>query len=469
MKKTLITNLLILAALLLAENVEAQPHSLVGTWQGKLAVSGVELRIIFHIEANEDGLSGTLDSPDQNAYGIACGDVSLVGESVTIVVPQIGGTYQGEFSDQKNIEGTWSQGPANLPLNLSFTEEVEELKRPQEPKPPFPYKSEEVSIENASSGVTLSGTLTIPAGAGPFPGAVLVTGSGPQDRDEAIMGHKPFLVIADYLTRNGIAVLRYDDRGFGGSTGDFQSATSEDFAEDAKSAVDYLRMQAMINPLKIGIIGHSEGGMIAPMVAVQEQDIGFIVLLAGTGLTGADIILLQSRLIAAASGVSEEDIERNSKFNKGAIQLVTTIKDSDELDQKAEAFIDDFAKLLPESQQGNDSNIKRTLRSQINQYNSPGFKYFLTYDPVPTLEKVKCPVLALNGEFDLQVPPKENLDAIEAALKRGNNKNYRVEELPGLNHLFQHTETGSPAEYSQIEETFSEDVLKMMTDWIRGL
>jgi fermentation-respiration switch protein FrsA (DUF1100 family) len=428
------------------------------------------LRIVFHVDSTEnDGFIATLDSPDQGAYGISCGEVSFDGQQVSILVPQVGGKYEGTFSSQITIDGTWTQGMSSLELDLNYTEEIVELVRPQEPVPPFPYEVKEVSFKNDKAGITLAGTLTLPKGDGAFPATILVSGSGPQDRDEQVFGHKPFLVIADYLTRNGIAVLRYDDRGVGGSTGDFGLATSEDFATDAIAALDFLRTQDGIDSEMVGITGHSEGGLIAPMVAADYSNIGFIVLLAGPGITGKEILLLQTMLISEASGSSKNEINQNLKLLTKVYSLIESENDPEKLDVEIEKLVDDLISSLSEEEKKDPANYKETIMQGLEPIKSPWFKFFMSYDPVSSLVNVKSPVLALNGEKDLQVPPKENLEAIENALKKGGNENFKIQELEGLNHLFQHSETGVPTEYGQLEETFSEEALELIASWINGL
>jgi len=295
---------------------------------------------------------------------------------------------------------------------------------------------------------------------------LLITGSGPQDRNETVFGHRPFLVLADYLTRQDIAVLRVDDRGVGESTGDFSRATSEDFASDVLAGVEYLKTCKEIDPTKIGLIGHSEGGIIDPMVAVKSSDVAFIVLMAGTGLTGEEILYLQGALIARAMGISEEDIVKNRQNNEKIFSLIKEVEDEKIIEEKLrQMFMADWEKMSEEEKKAiGDPEVY--LKVQLQSLLSPWFKFFLTYDPKPTLSKVKCPVLAINGEKDLQVPSKENLSAIEEALITGGNKNFTVKEFPGLNHLFQNTQTGLPAEYAKIEETISPEVLKIISDWV---
>ena len=302
-----------------------------------------------------------------------------------------------------------------------------------------------------------------------FPAVILLTGSGGQNRNEELLGHKPFLVIADYLTRNGFAVLRYDDRGIAKSTGDHSLATTEDFAADALFAVNYLKTRNEINHAKIGLIGHSEGGIIAPLAAVQSDDIAFIVLMAGPGIPGDSIINLQSKLIQTAEGTSEEEISKSMKIQREVFQMIKEYDDNEILKNKLEEKFWNEYPSMSEDEKKQLGDPKVYLNMQIKTLTSPWFKYFLKYDPIPALEKVKCPVLAINGEKDLQVPPKENLSAIEDALKRGGNKNYEIKMLFGLNHLFQTSSTGAISEYGQIEETFSTLALETILTWLESV
>jgi pimeloyl-ACP methyl ester carboxylesterase len=295
----------------------------------------------------------------------------------------------------------------------------------------------------------------------PVPAVLLITGSGPQDRDETLLGHRPFLVLADYLTRRNIAVLRVDDRGVGGSTGDILNSTDEDFAQDVLSGVEFLKGRKEISPSQIGLIGHSEGGIVAPMVAARSADVAFIVLMAGTGLTGEEIIYLQSELMARVGLESDAQIRQNRALQERIFAVLKSGKDVGAAEKALERlFEEDTASV----------NIEIVSKSQIEAQKgmllSPWFRSFLIYDPRTALMNVKCPVLAINGEKDLQVPPKENLNAIEEALKAGGNEKFKILELAGLNHLFQTAETGLPIEYGRIEETISPSVLKIIGDWI---
>jgi pimeloyl-ACP methyl ester carboxylesterase len=452
---------------------EATPQGLAGIWQGVLKVQGLELRIVFKITQTAEGkLTATLDSPDQGAKDIPVNDVAFENGNVKIEVKSIFGAFTGKMeSDNATITGEWRQGGAVLPLILKRTEKAPEPpRRPQEPQKPYSYRDEEVVYDNAKAGIKLAGTLTMPNSGGPFPAVILITGSGPQNRDEALLGHKPFLVLADYLTRQGIAVLRYDDRGVGKSTGDFTQATSVDFATDVLAGVEYLKTRKEINAKHIGLIGHSEGGLIAPMVAAQSAEVAFIVLMAGPGITGEQILYLQAALIARAGGADEKAIAKNLELQKKMFAVIKAEKDNAAAEKKLHPmWSQSLAEMSEEERKALDfsgGNPDSLFKAQAKQILSPWFRYFLFHDPQPTLKKVKCPVLAINGEKDLQVPPKENLSAVEKALQAGGNRNFAVKELSGLNHLFQTAETGAPAEYAKIEETISPTALQAMGDWI---
>jgi pimeloyl-ACP methyl ester carboxylesterase len=450
----------------------SQPD-VVGSWIGTLTVPGAELRILFHIAESEDGtLTATMDSPDQGATGIPVSTVKLSAGHVTLVSAAVGGEFEGDLSeDGSQIVGEWRQSGATLPLTVTRTEEeVEGPPRPQEPEPPFPYDSEEVVYSNALGGNQLAGTLTTPRGDGPHPAVVFISGSGPQDRDETVMGHRPFLVLSDHLTRHGIAVLRFDDRGVGGSTGDFTTATSEDFATDALAGVSYLLGRDDIDSQEIGLIGHSEGGLIAPLAAVQSDDIAFMVLMAGPAVTGEEIILEQSALISRAAGRAEADIQDDLAVNRKVFQVVKQEPDLEVAAQQLEELLRAAAAEMTQQERAaqgiTDENLEAQIQAQIRQVNSPWVRFFLVYDPAPTLAKVRVPVLAIYGELDLQVPAKQNLPVIRNVLQDSGNPDYTVEELSGLNHLFQTATTGAPSEYVTIEETFSPVALQLISDWI---
>jgi len=354
-----------------------------------------------------------------------------------------------------------------FPLDLRKTTAPIVVRRPQEPKPPYPYNEEEVSFPNTHAGITLAGTLTYPTSGGPFAAAVLISGSGAQDRDENIFNHKPFKVIADHLSRNGIAVLRYDDRGKAGSKGDFASATTADFASDTRAAVAYLQTRKEVDGKKIGLIGHSEGGLIAPMVAGNSKDIAFIVLLAGPSLTGKGIILLQDSLISLANGVGIDKIRKDREVAKEMYAIVESESDTSVLKEKLREFLRTASAELNDTTGKREQNEAAIERS-VQVLTSPWFRFFLSYDPLPALKKARCPVLALNGEKDLQVPARVNLEGIKLAVTEGRNSQVTTTMMPGLNHLFQHATTGSPTEYARIEETFAPEALSTINDWIHS-
>lgn len=436
-----------------------------GQWNGVLKIQGMQLRIVFHINRSDKGLSATMDSPDQQAKGIPVSATTFENSNLKLVVAKAGLEYSGTLKGQM-IEGTLRQSGMEFPMNLS-REVIEKpvVKRSQEPSKPYPYYSEEVTFQNGNANITLAGTLTLPQREGNFPAVILISGSGPQNRDEELLGHKPFLVISDYLTRNGIAVLRYDDRGVAQSKGDFKTATTVDFASDVESAIAFLKTRKEINKSKIGLIGHSEGGIIAPMVAAKLKEVNFIVLLAGTGIRGDKLLLLQQEAIAKASGTSDEAIQRNREINTKAFEMVFKSASTEALKRDLEKYLKETSVNNPSVNKGGMTD-DQFIALQIAQVTSPWMQYFIKYDPAPTLEKVKCPVLAVNGEKDLQVPPKVNLPAIEKALKAGGNKQVTIKEFPGLNHLFQECKTGAPAEYAEIDQTFSPLVLEVIGKWI---
>jgi len=439
------------------EHKPAKPSDIDGTWMGTLDTGMAKLRVVFHIVNTEDGLIATIDSPDQGAKGLPTTSVTRDASTLKIEANSIGGSYEGKIvPDLSSIDGKWTQGGATLPLLLKRVKDEAELapaKRPQNPIKPYPYREEDVSYENKVQSVTMAATITIPFGKGTFPGVVLITGSGPQDRDETLLGHKPFLVLSDYLTRHGIVVLRADDRGTGKSTGVFANATTADFATDTEAGVAYLKSRAEVDPHKIGLIGHSEGAVIAPMIAARNRDVAFIVMMAGTGVPGDQVLLAQAEAIEIANGKSSDDAAKDAAKEHEMLNLVETDKNDADLEKKLR---EKMTGEVPEAEIG----------VQIEQLTSPWFRYFLTYDPATALRKVTCPVLVLNGSLDKQVLPDQNLPAIRKALEESGNMHFEIDELPGLNHLFQTAKTGSPVEYAQIEETISPTALEMISSWI---
>ncbi|MCL6590850.1 MAG: alpha/beta fold hydrolase [Firmicutes bacterium] len=339
-------------------------------------------------------------------------------------------------------------------------------KRPQIPLKPYPYDEKEVTYENTKTGVKLAGTLTLPRGMGKFPAALLISGSGQQDRDETIMGHKPFLILADYLTRRGIAVLRVDDQGEGGSTGDPATATSEDFAVDVLAGIEFLKKQSKINAQKIGLIGHSEGGIIAPMAALKSKNVAFIVLMASPGLPGDQVLATQLAAALKAAGKSAAAIASRQELQTSIFAVVKQEKDNAVAEGKLRDILNKYLGSLSGEEKKQLGDPEAFIKQQIQTVLLPWMRFYLSYDPRPALRKVKCPVLAINGAKDFQVIPKENLAAIRDALKQGGNPDFQTKELPGLNHLLQTCQTGLPDEYYKIKETIAPIALKTIGDWI---
>ena len=464
---------LLLVTLLLTTSLSAQKTTnkniLPGSWLGKISTNGIDLRLVFNLKLNDkDSLIATLDSPDQGAKNIPLGHVILDEKNLTIQAPALMGEYKGTITSDSTIDGTWTQRGSGFTVNLKKLSTVFTVNRPQEPKPPFSYTSEDVTFTNVKFNIKLAGTLTIPHGNGPFKAVIMITGSGPQNRNEELMGHKPFMVIADYLTRNGIAVLRYDDRGVGQSQGNYAEATSADLATDAEAAFNFLKNNAKINQKEIGLMGHSEGGLIAPIVAVSNTGIGFIVSLAGPGVTGQQIIIRQQQEIGKLSGEKESAIKESTEINKKLYAVLRKEKDNKKAEIKILSLYKENLEKKKTSKEETEKAVNQ-LKLSFGANTYTWFRYFIMTDPATFWKKVKCPVLALNGDKDIQVAAKENLPAIEKALKSSGNKSVKTITLPGLNHLFQHCNTGLPSEYGAIEETFSPEALKIITDWILAL
>jgi len=430
-----------------------------GLWQSALETHGLRLRLQLHVSHDTDGqLVGALDSLDEQVSGLPAIQMELKEASFHFEIPAVAGTFDGTLNPGKNkLIGNWSQTGADAKIEFVRSDQPLALRRPQTPSKPYPYREEEVSFFNAVAGVTLAGTLTLPKGAGPFPAALLIAGSGPNDRDEALASHRPFLVLADHLTRKGIAVLRYDKRGIGKSTGSADKATTVDLASDAQAALAYLKTRKEIDSAKIALIGHSEGAMIAPLLASQTKDVAWVVLLAAPANVGEVTLLNQSELIGKAADLTDEQLEASLNFDQAAYDLVRTEKDPAALREK-------LVSLVRETGLG-AAMPPVLLETQMRMMESPWFRFFLDYDPLPNLKTLQVPVLALYGQKDLQVPAKANLPLLKQALQDAGNKDADVRELPDLNHLFQHAYSGTPTEYAAIEETFSPDALQIISDW----
>ena len=384
-----------------------------GDWMGKLSLGSQSLTIVLHVNCNVQGkVECTLDSPDQGVKGIAVETDYCSSDSISVSIASLALSYQGKLKGDE-IVGTFTQGQ---PFPLTLKRGEEKLNRPQNPVAPYPYKTEEVAFKNVADGATLVGTLSYPIGykKGKTPVVLMVTGSGQENRDEEIFDHKPFLVIADYLARHGVATLRYDDRGFGKSTGgDVEHATTLDFMRDAASGVDFLRTSKQFG--KVGILGHSEGGSIAFMLGAKGK-VDFIISMAGIGVKGDTALTAQANKILELTGQSMRFSTHQYRMN---------------------------------------AIIER----------SPWLNFFIDYDPSGDISKTLCPVMAINGSRDVQVIPSLNLMGIKAHLKP-NSKNI-IKEYPSLNHLFQHCKTGNVLEYRMIEETISPEVLEDIVRFIK--
>jgi len=441
---------------------------ILGDWNGVLEIQGMQLTVVFHLMEENGYLKGTMDSPDQGAKGIPMEKVSYEDGKLTVKQSNMLMEYTATLNEDKTgLTGNFKQGGMDMPLSLSREKvEKEALVRPQEPKD-FPYQQEEVKFVNEKGGHHLAGTLTKPTSGSFDKVVVLVTGSGPQNRDEELLGHKPFLVIADRFTRAGIAVLRYDDRGVGASEGAFKGATTRDFADDVNAAVSFLKSRKDMDGKAIGIVGHSEGGMIAPIVASENKAVDFIVLLAGPGIDIVELMLLQTDLISAAEGATEEERAQNAIASRKIFNYLksNTSTNKETLEIGLERLFQEAYDVIPEEKREGKS-MEEMFAGQKDMLMDDWFLYFMKFDPQDYLTKVSCPVLAINGELDLQVTPKENLEGIEKSLLKANNKNVTIKEYKGLNHLFQKTETGAPSEYATLEETFNEEVLKDVSKWI---
>jgi pimeloyl-ACP methyl ester carboxylesterase len=436
---------------------------ILGTWQGVLASGAFRERMSFVIDRDSTGgLHGTIKMLDQGGVELPAA-VAAHGDTLSFTIAAQHISYSGVMTTVgDSVRGTFMQGSNSIPLSFGrSTLESVSVGRPQDPIPPYPYNTKEVTVAS-DGGVRLAGTVVIPEGPGPFPAVVFVTGSGPQDRDEALMGHRPFLVIADYLARHGIASLRYDDRGFAKSTGTFETATSADFAADAEAALHFLQRVPGIARDRVGIVGHSEGGLIGPMVAARTRDVAFLVLMAGPGMPGDSLSLLQLRRLASSSTPSAQ-VDAQVDNNRRLFHAVSGARDSADAVARVLAVGQEIIGALPENQRAAAaSRLDQTIPKLMN----PWMRYFLRYDSRTALRNVRVPVLALGGTLDTQVPARENLSGIDAALKAAGNTDYRIVELPNLNHLFQTATNGTPSEYATIEETIAPQVLDLIASWI---
>jgi len=440
-------------------------QEIIGSWAGELDIQGTKLPIIFNIKSSETGFSATMDSPSQGAKDIPVGKTTFENNLLVLDASNMKIQYKGTLKNDK-IEGAFSQGDMSLPLVLSRAKEGQtKLNRPQTPKPPFEYNIEDVTFKNPIDSNLLAGTLTTPRNKKDFPVVVMITGSGLQNRDEEVFGHKIFWVIADDFAKKGIGVLRLDDRGIGGSEAGNVIPTSQNFSTDISTAVNFLAARGYKN---IGLAGHSEGGMIAPMVASQNDKVKFVISLAGPGIPIDQLLQLQSKSIAKLQGATDEEIKRNEVMNTRIYDLIKNSKTND-IKAELKAFLMEEFKKLPKEEQPAEKDFENMIENEAKKMANPWFVYFLKFNPDEYWSKVKVPVLALNGSLDSQVSAKENLAGIKASLEKAKNKSFEIVECPNMNHPFQEAKTGAVSEYAEIEQSISPIVLDKMSSWILKL
>lgn len=447
-------------------------------WKGTLTAVGNKLDIILNLTSDGTNWTSSWDIPAQKVSNLVSSLTQKTDSTIYIEIKQIHATYSAKYNTQlKQYEGNWNQSNMTFPLNLTqiFNYTKGEIVRKQTPKPPFPYQSEEVIFEGKNTGINYGATFTYPSKGTQFPAIILINGSGQLDRNESLFGHQPFAVLADYFTKQGYAVLRIDDRGIGKTTGEYDSCNTFDFAKDVLEEIQYLKTRKEINPSKIGLVGHSEGGLIAPIVAAQSTDIAFLILMAGPGQPIIDLMVEQNRAI----------MERNNKFPSAINayipvyrQLVTTslqYTNPSIAYQKGDSIVNHWRKNTSETDVldiagiYNDSTAHEFVVQFMNMVQTKWFSTFLQLDATNFLSQVKCPVLAINGTKDVQVLATSNLKGIETTLKKNGNQQVQIVELKNLNHLFQSCKTGSPTEYAAIEETINSYALKTMGNWLKKL
>ncbi len=454
-----------------AFSVNAQ-KDIVGNWKGIADVMGQKLKAAFHVKKDNGQFNATFDSPDQGALGLECGKVSFINDSLFIEIKSIGGSYIGKWNKADEISGNLLQGAGKFPLALQRAADGDVSAKPQTPRPPFNYSIEEVEYENKEQQVHLGATLTKPNGNGKFPVVIMITGSGQQDRDESIGLHKPFWVIADFLTKQGIAVLRVDDRGRGKSTGNFHRSSSADFATDVMAGIDYLKSRPDIDKNHIGLMGHSEGGIIAPYVAARSKDIDFIVTLAGPIIGGKATNDFQNTLPMINHGIAKIAVDSFLSLHHALVDAAISIKNDSVFKQEIKSRYLGWKSFQSETTlqtliKGKDEQVIKSFQKSYGDLRNPWWQFFLSYDPSVDVQKLNCSVLVLNGEKDAQVESKTNLALFEKSLKKSGNKKYKIIEVPSVNHLFQHCkECGSIQEYLALDETFDTATLAVIANWI---
>lgn len=441
-------------------------QEIIGDWYGKLSIQGTEIPLVIHVTKIESTYYTELESPSQNVSGIKADTTSYVNSEFEFKISKLKATFSGKLINQ-SISGDFNQNGMSIPLVFTRDKStLEKNKKPQEPIEPFPYYVESVQIKNSSANLTLSGTLTKPKKKGNYPLVILISGSGPQNRDEELMGHKPFLVISDYLTRNGCAVFRYDDRGVGESTGDFSKASSMDFSEDVNCIVDFFSKRKDFKKSKIGLIGHSEGGLIAPIVASKNKEVDFIVLLAGPGVSGAEILKLQSKLVAKSENSNWVDDGTNDKLIDGLVSIFNKNEDLNKTQAETRYFLNNLYKdSLKSIEKNTGLSFDDFIEATTQEMCSPWMRTFIMTDPEVYLKTLKIPILALNGGKDIQVDPAQNLTEIKRILESSGNTQFQVKELSNMNHLFQVCKKCTINEYSELSESFSFIALNEIIQW----
>jgi pimeloyl-ACP methyl ester carboxylesterase len=445
-------------------------QSLSGNWYGTLDVMGQKLPLVLHLRDSAGIWKGTLDSPKQNAFGIPMSSIEVNGKKLAFTIDKLHASYQGTLSDALVIAGNFKQGAFKATLDFNQQEiPQQETKKLQDPREPIPYIQDEVTIYNPTGDFNLSGTLTHPEQDKLIktPCVILITGSGPQDRNEEILGHRPFLVLADQLTRSGYGVLRMDDRGTGKSEGVFNGATSKDFVTDIESAIAFVKTLTYIDTQKIILMGHSEGGMIANMVAAKHPEVYGVISLAGPGVLGSTLLKEQQVLIAKSIGATDKELKEINSFSLEFFPLLT-MDSIDQVRKNATDFLKHFVKegknkeLKKSSKKEQEEWIKQNLDAFVN----PWMIYFLNYNPMSDLKQIDCHYLALNGTTDLQVPSKMNLEAIATYCNPSAGKIKEIKALDGLNHMFQPSATGSPNEYGSNEITFDNTAIQEILNFL---
>jgi len=429
-----------------------------GLWEGTLQFPAFSMRVVLRVSASPDsGLSAAVVRPDAGPAELPAAGVTWEGERIRLDIPALHAHLSARLAPGGDaLLARWEDPLGAQALELERVGEIRFPRRPQTPHPPFPYREEEVRFESPAAAAVLAGTLTRPETEEPVAAVVLVSGVGGHDRDGTLFGHRPFLVLADHLTRRGLAVLRYDDRGIGASKGERRGATTADFTADALAAVRFVRAHPAIDSTRVGIIGHSEGGTIASLAAAETQEVAFIVMLAAPGLAGREYNLQFERAMGAVRGEGERAAAERAAFQEQILDLLLSVEDDEDARAALKRFLVDLKPPLPPER----------IAAALDRFLSPWFRFNLRHDPAVTLGALTCPVLAVIGEKDRQVPAAPNLRAIDAALQAGRCASYEVVALPGLNHLFQTAAPGAPSEYGTIEETLAPRLLTLIADWL---